>query len=114
MGNDKITMSTASDYTVTITGSSANNIDYTTVQLDDYVTDTGSEYTFNLPDFENSNINVISPVEFEDRMPDLAKVTKMCKQYPALHTAFQNFKTIYKMVHQDYVGNHQEEDEILY
>ena len=113
MGNDKITISTitpctqACDYTVTITGSSSDTDAYTTVQLDDYVTDTGSEYTFNVPVFENS-------VEFEDRMPDLAKVTKMCKQYPALHTAFKNFKTIYKMVHQDYVGNHQEEDEILY
>ena len=112
MGNDKITISTitpctqACDYTVSI-GSASEPNTYTTVQLDDYVTDTGSEYTFNVPVFENS-------VEFEDCMPNLEKVTNMCELYPALNTAFKNFKTIYKMVHQDYVGNHQEEDEVLY
>lgn len=114
MENDKITISTSTtmpDYTVTI-GSASEPHAYTTVQLDDYVTDTGAEYTFNMPDLEG--VNVISPVEFEDRMPNLAKVTNMCKRYPALNTAFANFKTIYKMVHQDYVGNHQEEDEELY
>ena len=41
---------------------------------------------------------------FQDCMPDLADVEQMCKEYPALEKAFENFKTIYKMVEQDYKG----------
>ena len=49
--------------------------------------------------------------EFEDKMPSIDKVHNMCGHYPALEKAYENFKTIYKLVHQDYVGNHQENDE---
>lgn len=56
------------------------------------------------------NISIIQPVEFEDRMPDVAKIEDMCNDYPALEKAYDNFKTIYKMVHQDWVGR-QEHDE---
>ena len=41
---------------------------------------------------------------FQDCMPNLADVEQMCKEYPALEKAFENFKTIYKMVEQDYKG----------
>jgi hypothetical protein len=34
----------------------------------------------------------------------------MCKEYPALAKAYENFKTIYKMVHQDWKGK-QKDDE---
>lgn len=37
-------------------------------------------------------------------MPSLHEVEEMCKEYPALEKAFENFKTIYKMVEQDYKG----------
>lgn len=57
-----------------------------------------------------NNISIIQPVEFEDRMPDVAKIEDMCNNYPALEKAYDNFKTIYKMVHQDWVGR-QEHDE---
>jgi len=50
------------------------------------------------------------PVEFEDQMPTVAKVEDMCRDYPALEKAYENFKTIYKMVHQDWQGR-QDEDE---
>lgn len=49
------------------------------------------------------------PVEFEDKMPSVAKVEDMCNDYPALEKAYENFKTIYKMVHQDWQGR-QDED----
>ena len=49
--------------------------------------------------------------EFEDCMPNIAKVHNMCGYYPALEKAYENFKTIYQMVEQDYKGNHQENDE---
>lgn len=49
--------------------------------------------------------------EFVDKMPSIDKVHNMCGYYPALEKAYENFKTIYKMVEQDYKGNHQENDE---
>lgn len=57
-----------------------------------------------------NNITIVEPVEFEDRMPDVAKIEDMCNDYPALEKAYDNFKTIYKMVHQDWVGR-QKHDE---
>ena len=49
--------------------------------------------------------------EFEDKMSSIDKVHHMCGRYPALEKAYENFKTIYKLVRQDDVGNHQENDE---
>lgn len=42
--------------------------------------------------------------EWEDCFPDFVRVTEMCKEYPALEKAYENFKTIYKMVEQDWKG----------
>lgn len=50
--------------------------------------------------------------EFVDIMPSLDKINNMCEHYPALEKAFENLKSIYKMVHQDYVGNHKKDDEV--
>lgn len=50
------------------------------------------------------NITLNEPVEFEDHMPSVAKVEDMCKEYPGLKKAYENFKSIYKMVHQDWQG----------
>jgi hypothetical protein len=43
-------------------------------------------------------------------MPSVAKVEDMCRDYPGLEKAYENFKTIYKMVEQDWIGK-QKEDE---
>ena len=51
-------------------------------------------------------------VEFEDSMPSVAKVEDMCKDYPALDKAYENFKTIYKMVHQDWKGKNDKDEEL--
>ena len=59
----------------------------------------------------NSEIS-IDYVEFEDCMPEVAKIEDMCKDYPALQKAYENFKTIYNMVHQDWQGK-QDKDEGL-
>jgi hypothetical protein len=56
-----------------------------------------------------SSITTIQPVEFEDTMPTVAKVEDMCNDYPALKKAYENFKTIYKMVHQDWQGKQDAE-----
>jgi len=65
-----------------------------------FVNDTGSEYTF----------NTFVETEFVHKLPSVQKINNMCKHYPALAKAYENFKTIYNMVEQDYIGNHEESD----
>jgi len=55
-------------------------------------------------------ITINDPVEFLDHMPSVAKVEDMCMDYPALKMAYDNFKTIYSMVHQDWVGRQEDDD----
>jgi hypothetical protein len=70
----------------------------------DWITITGDSGTINL-----DNITTLEPVEFEDHMPSVAKVEDMCNDYPALQKAYENFRTIYKMVHQDWIGKQKED-----
>ena len=58
-----------------------------------------------------NNIN-LDRVMFEDYMPDPDRLKCMTEQYPALHKAYENFKTIYKMVEQDWKGNYEDDDEL--
>jgi len=85
------------------------------------------DLTFDVSDITISSIDTTSTItlddphwadgitweqtEFVDKMPSLDKVHNMCGHYPALQKAYENFQTIYKMVEQDYKGNHQEDDE---
>ena len=50
-----------------------------------------------------------SPIEFEDEMPSMSVVNEMCSEYPTLKTAYEKFKTVYKMVEQDYKGKIENE-----
>ena len=43
-------------------------------------------------------------------MPSLHKIDNMCEHYPALKIAYEKFKTIYKLVNQDYRGNHEDNE----
>jgi hypothetical protein len=43
-------------------------------------------------------------VEPEKDLLDIKKIEEMCKEYPALEKAYDNFKTVYKMVEQDWIG----------
>lgn len=73
-------------------------------------TDSLSEYTVDVSqDFDFDGITIVA-TDFVDTMPDLEKVQKMCMHYPSLAKAFENFKTIYKMVEQDYKGNFEDDD----
>lgn len=53
---------------------------------------------------------VVTPqqITFENMMPDPYVLKEMCKEYPALEKAYENFKTIYKMVEQDWDGKQKE------
>ena len=104
MDDDYIT----SDVKYTIT--SAGTTDTLSLNLDlENLTDTGSEFTYNVSDSIPSYSYDF--VDFKDTMPDLTRIKNMCNHYPALKKAYENFKTIYKMVEQDYKGNYEEKDD---
>lgn len=43
-----------------------------------------------------------APVEWQDSFPDWNRIQKMCEMYPGLKIAFENFKTTYRLVKDDY------------
>ena len=49
------------------------------------------------------------PVDFVDQLPTINKINAMCREYPGLNKAFNNFKLTYKMVHQDWMGKKKAE-----
>lgn len=78
-------------------------IDNTWISIGDITEDT----------IDISSISINIPVEFEDTMPDVAKVEDMCNDYPGLRKAYENFKAVYKMVHQDWQGRQDAEDQLF-
>jgi len=53
---------------------------------------------------------IYSEVEFRDKMPDIKQVEAMCEEYPGLDKAYENFKTFYKLVEQDWRGKQKEHE----
>lgn len=53
-------------------------------------------------------------VMFEDCMPDPEELKRMCEEYPALEKAYENFKIVYKMVHQDWRGKQDQDSATLF
>ena len=70
----------------------------------------GTISTITLDDTHWADSITWNQIEFEDSMPSVAKVEDMCKDYPALEQAYERFKTIYAMVHQDWKGKQDEEE----
>jgi len=96
-----------------------NTGDNVTINMNDYMTDTidissittttiGSEFKWD--DVEPYSITLNEPVEFEDHMPSVSKVEDMCNDYTALAQAYEKFKTIYAMVHQDWKGRNDDDE----
>ena len=106
------------DYTFTIDSSTYNDVTYTTSPIDvsSLIDTDDSNITLNLDSstWESGDIQytITNNVDFVDGMPSLWKIKDMCKHYPALEKAFENFKTVYTMVQQDYKGNHEDDEEI--
>lgn len=90
--------STMAEPTIDISSITTNTID--TSAFDDLFS---SEADF--------SITLNEPIEFEDHMPSVAKIEDMCNDYPALAKAYENFKSIYAMVHQDWKGRQEIDDE---
>ena len=114
---DEDNLITIKDLELNLKDLEAQSSDSITISIDDnqvwssdatYTIDTGSEYTFNT----DYIVPMRPEVEFENTMPSATRVNEMCKHYPALNKAWENFKTIYKMVDQDYKGNFEDDDEI--
>jgi hypothetical protein len=109
---DNITITLDDDVTINLDSISSNTGTYSistvdTIDISNITTDTIS--TITLEDTHWADNITWEQVEFEDKMPSVAKVEDMCKDYPSLDKAYENFKTIYKMVHQDWKGR-QEKD----
>jgi len=87
----------------------------TSISTDSF-TITDGDYTFSLDDtisYDNITSGTIATgfgTEWIDHLPAMSVVKEMCKHYPALEKALENFKTVYKMVEQDYKGNHENND----
>ena len=98
---DESETETSSGY-ITIDTSFMDNytIDTSTYDFIDNNSITPSTYDWN-------NISEITTTmhnvkEFEDVMPNLVKIEQMCNQYPALRQAYENFKSIYELVNDDW------------
>ena len=77
--------------------------DYVTVSTSDTFTLTNDIVDFGNGLNVSSNYNYAYEA-FRDCLPSIYEVEAMCKEYPALQKAYENFRTIYKMVEQDYKG----------
>jgi hypothetical protein len=114
-----IDISNMSSGTDTYTLSGDDSIVFTdttsSITLTDYVVDTVdlTNITTVSGDFDWDNMGTINIDRriFDDYMPDAGRINDMCKEYPALAKAYENFKTIYKMVDQDYKGKYEDNDE---
>lgn len=104
MDEDTITISD-SEYTFDI-----NSITVDTIDISNITTSTSdSNLTITLDDTHWADNITWEQVEFEDKMPSVAKVEDMCNDYPALEKAYENFKTIYSLVHQDWKGKQKKD-----
>tara|TARA_B100001093_G_C26079068_1_gene697817 strand:+ start:225 stop:518 length:294 start_codon:yes stop_codon:yes gene_type:complete len=90
-------------YTITIGGTEETN-------------DTGGEWLSNISYDVSSTADTITldgAYTFQNESYiDPARVKQMSEHYPALKKAWDNFYSIYKMVDQDFKGNHEKEEEI--
>ena len=111
--DDTITID-LSDYTMDSSGSfiTSSNLDSITT-ISSISTDTIdiSEIGYALDNqitFDYDDLKIV-PTLWKEALPDVDTVNAMCEQYPALAKAYENFKTVYKLVEQDYKGNQKDD-----
>ena len=115
MADQYITMSDETTITINTTDTLDLNIDTYyghTIDVSTITTSTIDTTGFDdLIAMDDLSITLTEPVEFEDHMPSVAKVEDMCNDYPALAQAYEKFKTMYALVHQDWQGRQDAENE---
>jgi len=117
-GSDSITLSDLMVETIDLDNLVYKDSMYTSSADNTFVVDI-NDGTFTLNDTISLDSTIdgltnitFNKVEFEDHMPSPEKLKKMCMHYPALEKAYENFKTIYKMVDQDFKGNHEDDEDV--
>ena len=100
----------AGDTVYTLSGTDTIDISGISTTFDSTTTIDTSAFD-DLVSLDDITLTINDPVEFEDQMPDVSKVEDMCNDYPALAKAYENFKTIYAMVHQDWKGRQEAENQ---
>ena len=97
------TWSSIGDVSLDTITTTINSISTDTIDISDYTTSSDDQISFDWDNIE------ISPTLWTEVLPNVNTVNDMCKEYPALAKAYENFKTVYKLVEQDYKGK-QEDD----
>ena len=90
--------------TITIIGSNISTITLDTMVSIDYVN------WNNIDTIDLDSIQFPVAVEWEHEFPAFHKIEEMRKEYPALERAYENFKTIYTLVEQDWIGKQKSDD----
>jgi len=103
-----LTVDTSVDEDITFSVSDITISSIDTSNIDTITIDTAS--TISLDTTHWADGITWQQTEFEDTMPNLSKVENMCKEYPALDKAYENFRTVYAMVHQDWIGKSKDEE----
>tara|TARA_R110000772_G_scaffold40435_11_gene94716 strand:- start:367 stop:750 length:384 start_codon:yes stop_codon:yes gene_type:complete len=126
---DKETYYGVSEYSDTSTASLGDiTFDVTEGSLSPFTLDTNSSFisggtsvntitldniTYDSSSWDGLAVTIDSSVEFKDVLPTVNKVEDMCNDYPALAKAYENFRTIYKMVEQDWIGRQKKDDSLF-
>lgn len=96
-------------YTLTDTITIGDGTNYVTTNSSEWFTGNDT-ITLDLSDNTTYTFNSWQGYElWKDCLPGIAEVENMCNEYPALKKAYENFKTIYNMVEQDYKGKQQDD-----
>lgn len=77
------------------------------------ITLSGSEGQYYINDGTNWNLSdsTWTANVWEDSFPDFSQVQDMCQEYPALNKAFENFKLIYELTKQDWLGKQKDDSD---
>lgn len=105
-----LTSSTASYDTITI-DPGYSSYQYTTGAVGSTISSISGAYA--ISGLSTSPVNTISsisisdfkvnlPEEWVNCFPDFDRIEKMCKEYPGLKIAYDQFKTVYALVRDDY------------
>jgi hypothetical protein len=112
-----ITLDLSSSGTITIDTTTMNDYAYIstsdtidTIDISSIITDVNSDIDI---DWDKIGNITFDRVMFEDDMPDPQEIKRMCEEYPALNKVYENFKTVYKMVEQDWRGKQDDDNEQL-
>ena len=115
------------EYSIDLTNmdGTVNTITIDTTTMNDYIVNI-NDYVVDTIDISSISINDINAdwqhisnitfdrVMFEDDMPDPQEIKRMCEEYPALEKVYENFKTVYKMVEQDWRGKQDSDEDTLF